>query len=112
MRREFISHFFLVPQTVPLAISCSISGWSDSETHAGVCWLVYRSKARIIAELPTVQPSASEAPWLSCFRMVSASWVSVWERTTRGCFWGVVLGRAISEIISHLSRGCYAEYNL
>jgi hypothetical protein len=43
---------------------------------------------------------------------VSASWVSVWERTTRGCFWGVVLGCAISEIISHLSRGYYAENKL
>jgi hypothetical protein len=38
--------------------------------------------------------------------------VMVWERTMKGGFLGVVLGRAISEIISHLSRGYYAENNL
>ncbi len=101
MRSELLSHFFLLPQKMPLAISCSIRGWSDAEAHACGCWLAYRSKARITAELPTVQPSASEASWFSCLRMVSASWVSVWERTTRGSFLGADLGRAISEIISH-----------
>jgi hypothetical protein len=43
---------------------------------------------------------------------MSASRVSVWERTTRKGFWSVNLGRAMSEIISHLSVGCYAENKL
>lgn len=95
MRSEFISHFFLLPQKMPLAISFSISGWSVAEAHGGDCWAACRSRARTTAELPTVQPRASEASWLSCRRMVSASWVSVWERATRGSFFGVGLERAI-----------------
>lgn len=76
MRSEFITHFFLLPQKMPLAISFSMSGWSVAAAHVGGCWAACRSRARIIAELPTVQPSASEASWLRCRRMVSVSWVS------------------------------------
>ena len=103
MRSEIISHFFLLPQKRPLAISCSISGWSVAETQEGGCCQTYWRRARITAELPTVQPSASEASWFSSFRMVSVSWVNVWDRTTRGCFGGVDLGRAINR--DHISPG-------
>jgi hypothetical protein len=101
MRGEFIPHFFLLPQMVPLVISCSIRGWSAVAAHPGGCWATYRSSARMTAELPTVHPSASEASWFSSLRMVSASWVNVWERTTSGCFWGVNFGRAINR--DHIS---------
>jgi hypothetical protein len=107
MRSEFISHFFLLPHSRPLAISCSMSGWSVAEAQAVGCCATYRSRARITAELPTVQPRASEASWLSCWRRMSASRVSVWERTMRKGFAGFFEGRAISEIISH-----YQEVNL
>jgi hypothetical protein len=101
MLTEIISHFFLLPQKMPVAISFSISGWRVVEAHVGDCWAVCRSRARTTAELPTDQPRASEASWLSCLRMVWASWVSVWERTTRGCFFGVGLRRAIQR--DHIS---------
>ena len=104
MRSEFISHFFLLPQTMPLAISRSISGWSDVEAHAGDCWATYWSRARITAELPTVQPRASEASRLSCWSNWSVSRLSVWVRGTSGCFFGVGLERAIMR--DHISSGC------
>jgi hypothetical protein len=112
MRGEFISHFFLLPQNVPLVISCSIRGWSAVAAHPGGCWATYRSNARMTAELPTVQPRASEASWLSCWRRRSASWLSVKVWGKSGCFLGADFARAISEIISHTSMGCYAENNL
>jgi hypothetical protein len=107
MRRELVSHFFLLPQTVPLAISCSIRGWSKEEAHSGGCCLVYRTRARTMAELLTDQPSASVASRLRCRRRVSSSWVMVWERTRKGGFLGVVLERAISEIISQRGATCH-----
>jgi hypothetical protein len=104
MLTEITSHFFLLPQTVPLAISRSISGWSDVEAHAGDCWATYWSRARITAELPTVQPRASEASWLSCWSNRSVSRLSVWVRGRSGCFFGVGLERAIQR--DHISSEC------
>lgn len=83
---EFISHFFLLPQNVPLVISCSMSGWSVAAAHPGGCWAMYRSSARMTAELPTVQPRASVASWLSPWRSWAVSRLSVWVRGYRGCF--------------------------
>jgi hypothetical protein len=111
MRSEIIPHFFLLPHSRPLAISCSIRGWSAVEAQVVGCCATYRSRARITAELPTVQPSASEASWLSCWRRISASRVSVWERTTRKGFAGFFGGRAISEIISHLGTAMKDLYS-
>jgi hypothetical protein len=112
MRGKFTSHFFLLPQNVPLVISCSMSGWSAAAAHPGGCWAAYRSRARIIAELPTVHPRASEASWLSCWRRRSASWLSVKVWGESGCFLGVDFARATSEIISHQGMQCYEENNL
>lgn len=103
MPTELLTHFFLLPQKMPLAISCSMSGWSVAEAHAVGCCATYRSRARIIAELPTVQPRASEASWLSCWSRMSASRVSVWERTTRNGFFSAGFARAIGR--DHISCG-------
>ena len=112
MRSEIISHFFLVPQNVPLAISRSMSGWRDVEDQVEGCWAMYWSKARITAELPTVQPKASDASWLSRWRRWSASWLSVKVWGKSGCFLGVGFVCAIREIISHVSIGRYEENKL
>jgi|SRR5712664_85434 len=101
MRSEFISYFFLPPQMRPLAISCLIRGWSVAEAHEAGCCATYWSRARITAELLTVQPRASEASWLSCWRSRSVSRLSVWVRGRRGSFFGVGLGRAIQR--DHIS---------
>jgi hypothetical protein len=98
---EIIPHFFLLPHRRPLAISCSMKGWSAVVVHAGGCCSTYRSRARMTAELPTVQPSASEASWLSCWRRWSSFRLSVKVRGKRGCFLGVDLGRAINR--DHIS---------
>jgi hypothetical protein len=54
MPTEITSHFFFLPQTVPLAISCSMRGWSVAAAQVGGCCATYRSNARMTAELPTV----------------------------------------------------------
>jgi hypothetical protein len=101
MLSEFTSHFFLLPQTMPASISFSISGWSVVGAHEVGCCATYRSRARTRAELPTVQPKASEASWLSCWRRISASRVSVWVRATRKGFWGADFLAAIQR--DHIS---------
>lgn len=95
MRGEITSHFFLLPQKVPLVISCSMSGWSIVAAHVGGCWAAYRSSARITAELPTVHPNASVASWLSPWSTWAVSRLRVWVRGKRGCFLGVGVERAI-----------------
>ncbi len=97
---EFTSHFFLLPQKVPLAISRSMSGWSAVAAQVGGCWSAYRRRERTIAEPPTVHPKASEASWLRRWRIVLVSSVSECVRGMSGCFFERVLGRAIREIIS------------
>src|SRR5688500_9724294 len=79
-------HFFLLPQTVPLLISSSMRGKRADDAHAGGCAFTYRSKARITAELPTVQPKTSEACWLRFRNVRSVSAVSEWDRMTEGSF--------------------------
>jgi hypothetical protein len=95
MRGKLASHFFLLPQNVPLVISCSMKGWSAVAAHPGGCWAAYRSRARITAELPTVQPSASEASWLRPWSTWAVSRLKVWVRGYNGCFRGVGLRGAI-----------------
>jgi hypothetical protein len=89
MCSELLSHFFLLPQNVPLEISCSMRGWSAVAAHPGGCWATYRISARMTAELPTVQPKASVASWLSSWSNWEVSRLSVWVRGYRGCFRGV-----------------------
>jgi hypothetical protein len=101
MPTEFTSHFFLLPQNMPLLISCSISGWSVAAAHPGDCWAAYRSRARITAELPTVQPNASEASWLRPWSTWAVSRLKVWVRGYKGCFRGVGLRVAIER--DHIS---------
>src|SRR6185436_4594440 len=53
--------FFLLPQTLPAAISCSMSGYSAEDTQDRGCCPVYEISARTTAELVTVHPSLSDA---------------------------------------------------
>ena len=80
MVSEIIPHFFLLPQNMPESISCAISGWRVAAVHPGGCWETYRMSARITAELPTVQPKASVASWLSSWSNWEVSRLSVWVR--------------------------------
>jgi hypothetical protein len=95
------SHRFLLPQTVPLLISSSIRGKRADDAHAGGCAFTYRSKARITAELPTVQPKTSEAYWLRFRKVRSVSVVSEWVRMVKGSF----VERAIQRVINSLQQG-------
>lgn len=101
MRGEIVTHFCLLPQTVPALISSSIRGWSVVVAQEEGCCATYRSRARTTAEWPTVHPSRSEASWLSRSSTRLSSWLSVWVRGKSIRFGGVRFARAISEIISH-----------
>jgi hypothetical protein len=89
---------FLLPQTVPLLISSSIRGKRADEAHAGGCAFAYRSRARITAELPTVQPKTSEACWLRFRNVRSVSAVSEWVRMVIGSFVGCAIQRVINSL--------------
>jgi hypothetical protein len=91
-------HRFLLPQTVPLLISSSIRGKRADEAHAGGCAFTYRSRARITAELPTVQPKTSEACWLRFRKVRSVSVVSEWVRMVNGSFVERVIQRVINSL--------------
>src|SRR3954454_19430050 len=80
---------------MPESISCAIRGWRVAAVHPGGCWATYRMSARITAELPTVQPKASVASWLSSWSNWEVSRLSVWVRGYRGCFRGVDVRVAI-----------------
>lgn len=83
---ELLTHFFLLPQMTPWAISCSISGWRVVDGQEDGCSAAYRTSARRIADLLTVQPNASVASWPSCWRNSSASRVMVWVQMIVGFF--------------------------
>jgi hypothetical protein len=89
---------FLLPQTIPLLISSSIKGKRADEAHAGGCAFAYRSRARITAELPTVQPKTSEALWLRFRKVRSFSAVSEWVRMVSGSFLARVIQRVINSL--------------
>src|SRR5258708_16241102 len=98
MRSELLTHFFFLPHTKPSAISRSITGNSAvAIQEEGCCEATWR-RARTIAELLTVQPSASDASCRSCCRKRSVSRVSEWARITRGSFLGVGLRVAMKRV--------------
>ena len=105
MTGEFISHFFLLPQTRPAAISCSIRSSRTDRRHAGGCWATYRSTARTTAESLTVHPSASDASCPIVWRSVSNAGVRVRERMTNGSFLGFDFVGAIYRVINSPGRG-------
>ena len=71
---------FLLPQTIPACISCSMRGASVVDTQEEGWAVAYRKRARTTAELLTVQPMISDASWLSRCKVRSFSSVRVWVR--------------------------------
>ena len=100
MLNELLTHFFLLPHMTP-AFSSRSTSRNSASIAGGPCLAIWRTNARIIAELLTDRPRKSEASRLKRWRRVSTSWVRVWVRIRKGCFGGLVCGRFIGELISH-----------